>query len=330
MGQEERALREEGRFEVPPFPWGFESEEEHYKRRRVENRRTRMRTARGVDIFTQTWTPTDREPTALICMVHGYGNNTSWTFQNTAMLFTDMGYAACASDLEGHGRTQGLKGFLPDVQGAADDCREFFQRERERPEFRRIPAFLYGESLGGAICLLIHFREPDQWDGAILAAAMCKISDGMRPPWPVADVLACVAHVFPTWAIVPSKDLVDKSVSNPYKRELARRNPGRYAGRPRLGTVVELLRVTALLGHRLQDVDLPVLIIHGDRDVVTEPATSVALFERARSADKTLKMYAGMRHSLLQGEPDANVAILLADISAWLRLRVQRWTPPTS
>ncbi|KAG6547962.1 hypothetical protein Mapa_010783 [Marchantia paleacea] len=325
IGQEETPLR--SGYEIPPFPWGFVPEAEYYKSKHVENRRRRMKTSRGVDIFTQIWTPTDREPKALICMVHGYGNNTSWTFQNTAILFTDMGYAACASDLEGHGLTEGLRGFLPDVQGAADDCLEFFHSVLDQEEFRGIPKFLYGESLGGAICLLIHFREPEQWDGAILAAAMCKISDDMRPPWPVADILTCVAHVFPTWAIVPTKDLVDKSVSHPYKRELARNNPGRYAGKPRLGTVVELLRVTALLGNRLHDVDLPVMIIHGDKDVVTEPATSVALFEKAKSKDKTLKMYSGMRHSLLQGETDENVAILLADISAWLKQRVEQWQP---
>ncbi|KAL3676230.1 hypothetical protein R1sor_026178 [Riccia sorocarpa] len=284
-----------------------------------------MKTSRGIEIFTQIWTPTDRQPKALICMVHGYGNNSSWTFQNTAILFTEMGYAACASDLQGHGQSDGLKGYLPDVQEVADDCREFFRSVIEREEFRGIPKFLYGESLGGAICLLIHFQERAKWDGAILAAAMCKISDNMRPPWPVAEILICMAGIFPTWAIVPTKDLVDKSVSHPYKRELARNNPGRYAGKPRLGTVAELLRVTAYLEKRLQDVELPILIIHGDEDVVTEPGSSVALFERCKSKDKSLKMYKGMRHSLLQGETDENVAILIADISGWLEQRVESW-----
>ncbi|KAL2629324.1 hypothetical protein R1flu_014010 [Riccia fluitans] len=312
-------------YEIPPFPWGYTPEADYYRSKNVENRRQRMRTSRGTEIFTQIWTPTNREPKALICMVHGYGNNSSWTFQNTAILFTDMGYAACASDLEGHGQSEGLKGFLPDVDGVANDCLEYFHLVAEREEYQSIPKFLYGESLGGAICLLIHFMEPENWDGAILAAAMCKISDKMKPPWPVANLLSCAAHIFPTWAVVPTKDLVDKSISHPYKRELARNNPGRYAGKPRLGTVAELLRVTAFLGNRLQDVQLPVLIIHGDEDVVTEPATSVALFEKCRSKDKTLKIYQGMRHSLLQGETDENVAILIADISGWLEQRVESW-----
>lgn len=301
-------------------------EEEYIRLKRVENRQSYFKTSRGVKVFTQVWVPLHcPKPKAIICMVHGYGNNTSWTFQNTALLFTDMGYVAVASDLQGHGNSEGLKGFIPDVEGCAQDCLDFFHSVVETDEFRYIPKFLYGESLGGAICLLIHFREPDEWNGAILAAAMCKISDGMRPPWPVPEILILLAYVFPTWAIVPSNDLVDKSVTDPWKRELARHNPGRYSGKPRLGTVVELLRVTTLLESRLQDVNLPVLIIHGDQDVVTEPAVSIALYEKAKSDDKTLKLYEGMRHSLLQGETDENVAILVKDITSWLKQRVERW-----
>ncbi|CAM6088392.1 unnamed protein product [Calypogeia fissa] len=310
---------------IPEFPWGDMPEDEYYRLKRVENRQSYFKSSRGVKLFTQVWVPLDYpKPKAIICMVHGYGNNTRWTFQNTALLFTDMGYVAMASDLQGHGNSEGLKGYIPDVDGCTQDCLDFFHSVLETDEFRGIPKFLYGESLGGAICLLIHFKQPDQWNGAILAAAMCKISDNMKPRWPLPEILILLAYFFPTWAIVPTKDLVDKSVTHPWKRELARHNPGRYAGKPRLGTVAEFLRVTTVLESRLQDVSLPVLIIHGDEDVVTEPAVSVALYEKAKSEDKTLKMYKGMRHSLLQGETDENVAILVKDITSWLRQRVEQ------
>lgn len=98
----------------------------------------------------------------------------------------------------------------------------------------------------------------------------------------------------------------------------------RYAGKPRLGTVIELLRVTASLEEKLKDVSLPFLVLHGDADVVTEPAVSSFLYESAKSEDKTIRIYEGMLHSLIQGEPDDNVAIILEDISSWLKLRVQR------
>lgn len=98
----------------------------------------------------------------------------------------------------------------------------------------------------------------------------------------------------------------------------------RYAGKPRLGTVIELLKVTANLEETLKDVSLPFIVLHGDADVVTEPAVSTYLYETARSEDKTLRIYEGMQHSLIQGEPDENVAIILNDISTWLKIRVRR------
>lgn len=35
--------------------------------------------------------------------------------------------------------------------------------------------FLYGESMGGAVTLLLHKKDPSFWNGAILVAPMCKV-----------------------------------------------------------------------------------------------------------------------------------------------------------
>lgn len=45
-----------------------------------------------------------------------------------------------------------------------------------REEYKEKTRFLYGESMGGAVALLIHKKDPCFWDGAILVAPMCKVS----------------------------------------------------------------------------------------------------------------------------------------------------------
>ncbi|KAI5065164.1 hypothetical protein GOP47_0019859 [Adiantum capillus-veneris] len=309
---------------VPPFPWGDTPEEEHYARKGVRNERKYIDSGRGLQLYTQSWVPLKKPVRAVMFMVHGYGNDTSWTFQNTAMLFTDMGCASFALDLEGHGRSDGLKGYIPDINAVTHDCYSHFMSIKLTEGFAHLPCFLYGESMGGAICLLLHFMDRDAWDGAILVAPMCKISDKMRPPWPVAKFLQVLAKWAPTWPIVPTKDFVDKSIKDPIKRELGRNNPQRYAGKPRLGTTATLLKTTAFLEEHLQDVDMPFLVIHGDADVVTDPSVSRALFENSRSSDKTIRIYEGMMHSLLQGEYDDNVSIILADICSWLDAHIKK------
>jgi len=46
----------------------------------------------------------------------------------------------------------------------------------ENPEIRNLPSFLFGQSMGGAVALKVHMKQPDAWNGAVLLAPMCKVS----------------------------------------------------------------------------------------------------------------------------------------------------------
>ncbi|XP_052736685.1 caffeoylshikimate esterase-like, partial [Vigna angularis] len=212
--------------------------------------------------------------------------------------------------------------FVPSVNLVADDCLSFFNSiKQQNPQFQHLPSFLFGESMGAAICLLIHFLSPEPFNGAVLVAPMCKISDSVRPRWPIPQILTFLARFFPTLPIVPTPDLLFKSVKVPRKKLIANMNPLRYRGKPRLGTVVELLRVTDFLNQRLSDVNLPFIVLHGSADAVTDPDVSRELYREARTLDKTIKVYDGMMHSLLFGETDENVEIVRNDVLSWLLAR---------
>jgi caffeoylshikimate esterase len=42
-------------------------------------------------------------------------------------------------------------------------------------DYRNKSRFLYGESMGGAVALMLHRKDPTFWDGAVLVAPMCKV-----------------------------------------------------------------------------------------------------------------------------------------------------------
>lgn len=67
-----------------------------------------------------------------------------------------------------------------------------------------------------------------------------------------------------------------------------------------------------------EQVTLPFFVLHGEADTVTDPEVSRALYERASSKDKTIKLYPGMWHGLTSGEPDDNIEKVFADIITWL------------
>jgi alpha-beta hydrolase superfamily lysophospholipase len=74
-------------------------------------------------------------------------------------------------------------------------------------------------------------------------------------------------------------------------------------------------------------VTMPFFILHGEADTVTDPEVSHALYERAASTDKTIKLYPGMWHGLTAGEPDENVELVFSDIVSWLDKRSRHWEP---
>ncbi|CAB4273575.1 unnamed protein product [Prunus armeniaca] len=91
-----------------------------------------------------------------------------------------------------------------------------------------------------------------------------------------------------------------------------------YKDKPRLWTAVEMLRTTEEIERRLEEVSLPLLILHGEADIVTDPSVSKALHEKASSSDKKLILYMDAYHSLLEGEPDEMIVRVFGDIISWL------------
>jgi len=64
---------------------------------------------------------------------------------------------------------------------------------------------------------------------------------------------------------------------------------------------------------------LPLLIIHGTADKATKPSGSQLFFDSAGSSDKTLKLYDGHFHDLLN---DVGKEDVMADVARWIDGRV--------
>lgn len=84
-------------------------------------------------------------------------------------------------------------------------------------------------------------------------------------------------------------------------------------------TVAELVRADERLKTEFPLITLPVLILHGLADKVTNPKGSRLFFDTAGSTDKTLKPYDGHVHDLLN---DLGKDKVMADILEWIGARV--------
>ncbi|OAY65164.1 Caffeoylshikimate esterase [Ananas comosus] len=292
----------------------------------VEYQEEYIRSSRGVQLFTCRWLPLSSPPKALVFLCHGYGMECSGFMKGCGTRLATAGYGVYGIDYEGHGRSMGARCYIKKFDHIVADCDRFFKSICELEENRTKSRFLYGESMGGAVALLLHRKDPTFWDGAVLVAPMCKISEKVKPHPVVVNLLTRVEEIIPKWKIVPTKDVIDSAFKDPIKREEIRSNKLIYQDKPRLKTALELLRTSMDLEDSLSKVKLPFFVLHGEADTVTDPEVSRALYERAGSSDKTIKLYPGMWHGLTAGEPDDNVEAVFADIVAWLDQHSCRWT----
>ncbi|CAA6663427.1 unnamed protein product [Spirodela intermedia] len=285
--------------------------------------------SRGVQLFTCRWLPVSSPLKALVFLCHGYGMECSGFMKGCGTRLATAGYAVYGVDYEGHGKSAGARCYIRKFDHLVADCDAFFKSVCDGHREKR--RFLYGESMGGAVALQLHRRDPTFWDGAVLVAPMCKISEKVKPHPLVISLLTRVEEIIPKWKIVPTKDVIDSAFKDPVKREEIRSNKLIYQDKPRLKTALELLRTSMALELCLGEVTLPFFVLHGEADTVTDPEVSRALCERAASSDKTMKLYPGMWHGLTSGEPDANVNAVFADIVDWLdrRSAVPRLAAPS-
>ncbi|MED6155534.1 hypothetical protein PIB30_006036 [Stylosanthes scabra] len=275
------------------------------------------KSSRGKKLFTCRWLPTS-SPKALVFLCHGYGMECSIFMRECGERLACARYAVFGIDYEGHGYSEGIRCYISKFDNIVRDCSQYFKSICELEEYKGKSKFLYGESMGGAVALLVHRNDPSFWDGAVLVAPMCKISEKVKPNPMVVSLLTSVENIIPKCKIVPSRDVINSAFKDTTKRELIRQNTLIYQDKPRLKTGLEMLRTSLNLEATLNLVTLPFLVLHGDADTVTDPEVSKALYERASSIDKTMKLYPGMWHGLTSGEPDDNIDIVFSDIIKWL------------
>ncbi|XP_078178194.1 caffeoylshikimate esterase-like [Carex rostrata] len=309
-------------------PFGDLTLEEFYQKHQVLHSYSFIstKTKFKTKLYTQTWSPVTQSPAypprGIVAMVHGYASESGWVFETTAVAIAKLGFHVCAIDLPGHGRSEGPRGHIPSVAPVIDNCIQFF--DDVRASNSHLPAFLYGESLGGAIAMFISLRQKEEWRGLVLNGAMCGVSRDFKPVWPLEKLLPAAAMVAPNWRVVVAGNLVERSYKEKWKRELVRRCPRakRSFEYPPASTALELLRVCEEVGRKCMEVELPLLVLHGEDDAVCDVESAELVYDLAASTDKTLKVLPGMWHQLI-GEGKEILEVGFEVIFSWLKERTK-------
>lgn len=264
----------------------------------------------GVQVFIRSWKPAV-PPRAVVAIVHGVKSHGGY-YRWAAEQLTDAGFSVYALDLRGRGRSDGERLYVDDLGEYLADVKTLVDLAKSREP--GLPVFLLGHSAGGVLAstwTLDHQAE--------LAGLICEsFAFRVFAPNFVLSLVRWLSRVLPRLPVLRlptagfSRDpaVVQAMIGDPLgvHREA---QPAR--------TVAELLRAADRLERGFPTIELPVLIMHGTADKVTNPAGSQFFYDTAGSADKTLKLYEGHVHDLLSDHGKEQV---MADIRGWIEARL--------
>jgi alpha-beta hydrolase superfamily lysophospholipase len=276
----------------------------------VPHQETRFAAADGLSLYEQSWLP-DGDSRAVVVIVHGI-NEHSGRYARLANDLNRQGYGVYTMDLRGHGRSDGPRVMVRSFDDYLADVELLLRRVAEREPGK--PLFLFGHSMGGAIVASLVIQRPPKVQGVILSSPALLIAGSVFP------ILRKLAGFFSR--VWPSLRLVgigcrfishDQAVV-----EAFRNDPLVFHGKLPVRTGAELLRTADMIQKRMEAVALPLLILHGSSDYVTDPNGSRQMHARAQSGDKTLYIYDGLYHEVFS-EPERKQAV--ADLLNWLSAR---------
>jgi alpha-beta hydrolase superfamily lysophospholipase len=266
----------------------------------------------GCRLFENVWLP-QSTPEAVVVFVHGFTEH-GGRYEAFAEALNEHGYAVYAMDLRGHGRSAGARAWVCSSDEYLNDFCQYLDQVRKRnPD---TPTFLLGHSLGGQILAWWAVKCTNDVRGMILSAPALMLDDGMFPI--LRRLVACVGWLFPRLRLVRMG--ASRLCRDPEVVARFRADPLVFHGRFPTRTGTEILRVIEQIEADMEAVRLPLLILHGTEDAVTDPEGSRRLHARAGSSDKTLKLYDGLYHDLFH-EPEWKQ--IVADVVAWLGQRIR-------
>ena len=266
----------------------------------------------GLNIFTRSWRPEGGAPRGVVVIAHGFNSHSGHYFWVAEQLMA-RGLAVYALDHRGRGKSDGERFFVEHVSEYVEDLATFIGIAKSREP--GLPVFLLGHSAGGVISCIYTLEHQ-----AELAGLICE-SFAFRVPAPdfALAVIKGLSHVAPHAHVLK---LPNEGFSRDPKVVQALNDDPLIAHEVQpTSTVAALVRADERIEREVNLIRLPVLILHGKEDKVTKPGGSQMFFDQAGSKDKTLKLYDGYVHDLLN---DVGKEAVLADIQAWIDARIPR------
>jgi alpha-beta hydrolase superfamily lysophospholipase len=269
----------------------------------------RIDTTGGLKIFIRSWRPEGRAR-GVVAICHGVKSHSGY-YQWAAEQLVARGLAVYALDLRGRGQSDGERFFIDKMTDYLDDVHALVTLAKSREP--GLPVFLLGHSAGGVISCTYTLEHQADLAGLVCESFAFKVA---APDFAVA-VVKGLSHLAPHLHVLDLKS--EDFTRDPVALKAMQDDPLIAGEVQPTNTVAELARADDRLEREFPLITLPVLILHGTTDKVTRPSGSQLFYDTGGSADKTLKLYEGHAHDLLN---DIDKELVMDDITGWIEARL--------
>lgn len=263
----------------------------------------------GLKIVFHSLQPTGA-PRAVVVINHGvnsHGGQYRWPGEQLAA----AGFAVHAIDMRGRGRSEGKRFSIDDVAEYTGDLHQLIGIAKSRNP--GLPLFLLGHSAGGVVSCTYALDRQDELTGFICESFAYRVP----APGPVLAIIKLLGRLLPALPVLKLKN--EDFSRDPQAVAALNADPLIKGEVQPARTVAALLRATDRMTREFGRITLPVFIMHGTADKATMPVGSQFFHDNAGSSDKTLKLYEGHFHDLLN---DIGKEQVMDDIVRWITSRL--------
>ena len=267
-----------------------------------------FKASQGVELYQQWWAPPG-EKCGVVVICHGIAEH-SGRYDHIARYLVSRGYQVGSFDLRNHGHSGDHSIYVHSFDDYLNDMDIFLSQAVKLSAGK--PVFLLGHSMGGTITTLYTItRQPNFLNGIVLSAPAVKFGSDISPSLiKLAGILSILTPHLKTVKLDNASISHDPDVKSRYDSD-----PLNYRQGVPARTGAELNRAILAIQAGMATITLPVLILHGSADQLADINGSRMLYEAITSSDKTLKIYEGFYHEIMNEVEKERV---LNDIGNWL------------
>ncbi len=237
-------------------------------------------------------------------LVHGLGEH-SGRYERLTRNLLENSFNVLRFDLRGHGRSEGRRGDIKTFEDYLCDL-DIALKEIEGKRFH-----LIGHSMGGLIVLKYALKNPERLKSVVASAPLLGLSFSPNPLklflgkllYRIAPFVAMSNEIDPK-ALSHDEDVVQEYIRDPL---VHRKITVRW--------FFETMKAMEEVNRSAQNLKVPVLLLHGSEDRLTDPNATMAFYEKVPS-DKEIHIYDGYYHEPFNEKDNEKV---FEDLLRWLK-----------